>query len=151
MADRFVINCEAQAILALQRAAVSAEALGLHRDAEQARAAASNALLASGITDPEAEAERYVPLTPAETTARTADQTAAATAQAAVDVLTGNELTLRERADVALTNLIAGANAIKNGNLFTDRTVNERGYLELLGRTDAALIRLLLRKLDGTD
>ena len=61
------------------------------------------------------------------------------------------EQTLRARAEDALPKLVQGANAIKNGNLFSGLSVNERGYLELLGRVAAAEIRLLLRRLESAD
>lgn len=62
-----------------------------------------------------------------------------------------NEATLIGRAETALTQLKQGTNAIQNGNLFADRSANERAYLVLLGQSLGALIRLQLHRFDSTD
>lgn len=154
MADRLEINVAAQLAKSLlaEVAALEQEGdtLSLRR-AQAIRVQAERLILEQGIEDPEVEAECFVPLTPAEVSQQTAAGEQAATDTAAAAVIAETEKTLRDRAEAALPKLVNGANAIKNGTLFVALTVNERAYLELLGRTDAALIRILLRKLDATD
>lgn len=157
MADKVVVDCSLPdkkivanvseaAITSLVKAALAGRISTETRDTKIAE-------IVSYVTDVGALPDRVqvIPLTAAEETLRQADETEGLAQQAAHETEDANANTLRDRADAALAKLTAGADATKNGSLFADRTAQERGYLELLGRSDAALIRLLLRKLDSTD
>lgn len=103
------------------------------------------------VVDPEHPQGHLVEMTAEEEAQHALDEAEGAADAALETAENAVEATLRTRAGGARANLVAGANAIKNGTLFADRTVNERGYLELLGRGEAALIRLELQQLEAAD
>lgn len=146
MADTLIINCEAIAIRNLLEEAAAWEAIGNLRNAEACRAAAANALAASDVEDPHAEAVTTRPLTAAELEQRAADEQEAAVQQEAADLIDGNDQLLRDRVDQALENLGAA-----HANWATLTAPQKDAALRLNVRVTLALARLQLRKLDETD
>ena len=78
MAEKLVVNCEAQAVRHLLDEAAGWAAKGNVANAAAARQAAANALAASDVTDPYAEAEERVELTVKEEEQRRREQDEAA-------------------------------------------------------------------------
>lgn len=141
---KLVVNCEAQLIVGLLAEAAEWEAKGDMVNAETAKAAAANALVASGVVDPIGEAERVVPLSGDEIAQRVAETSAAdalASVEAARDLAAG---TLRARLDDAIGRLEAA-----HADWETLSVSEKDAAVRLNIRTSAALARLTRHKLDA--
>ena len=149
MADRIVVNCDAQLAVALFREAAEWAAKGDLVNEQKALDAARAQLELAGIVSQEAAeawAEESVPLTPEEEAQAVVDAAAAAGTAAEQAVFSANDRTLRDRVEQGLSALAA---AHANWGALT--AVQKDTALRLNVRVTLALARLQLRRLDSTD
>lgn len=148
------INVGAQLAASLFREADEWRAKGDLANEQKALDAARAQLEVAGLPSQEAaeaKAAESVPFTSQEETLRDADEAAAATTATVNAQTSTTETTIKAEIEGRLTQLRQARDAITSGQLFQSLSVNERKVIEALVKDDIGMIRLFLRKLDGTD
>lgn len=151
MADRLVVNCDAQLAAALFREADEWRARGDLANEQKALGAARAQLELAGIDTREAAeamAEERVAFTPQEAAQASVDAAALVAAAAAEAVLTANAGTIGASLEQKRSRALALADKLDAN---TATPAEQREALALCLRGLVRLTRLQLRLLDGTD